>query len=146
VYFTKLRLYFLMKIVFRSKAMKKVIFNTFQLLLLAFLVSFNFCRSLKDQGDCLDKSFIVLLKNNYSIEYFTKNYSIDGFQKANKISKSENKWMIYFKVKKMDIVAIENKLLSDTNFVSVSSSDERLPKKPNNKTNSEQTKTQPINK
>jgi hypothetical protein len=106
---------------------------------------FMSCRAQTGQKNMIDKSIIVFLKGDLNSDYLAANYLADGYQKADRVSRSQNKWNVKFKVSEKKVNKLLEKLKADGS-IEDAYFEENEPGTPTNSTNEGSSKTQPIKK
>jgi hypothetical protein len=99
------------------------------------------CRAQTGQKNMIEKSIIVFLRGELNSDYLAANYLADGYQRADRVSRSQNKWNV--KLKKVD--KLLEKLKADGS-IEDAYFEENEPGTPTNSTNEGSSKTQPIKK
>lgn len=100
---------------------------------------------MKRQNVPVNKSFILLLKDDLGIDYLEGNYKRSGYLEAARISKSQNKWQVEFSLPETLVAELQEKFKNDSNIISVEIPGTE-PGPSTNKTNTGQSKTKPIKK
>lgn len=103
------------------------------------------CRAQSNQKNMIEKSIIIFLKDDLNSDYLAANYLADGYQKADRVSRSQNKWNVKFKVSEKKVNKLLEKLKADGS-IEDAYFEENEPGTPTNSTNEGSSKTQPIKK
>jgi hypothetical protein len=103
------------------------------------------CKAQSSQKKMIEKSIVVFLKENLNSDYLSANYLADGYQRADRISRSQNKWNVKFKTTEKKVDKLLAKLKAD-GMIEDAYFEENEPGTPTNDTNEGSSKTQPIKK